>query len=75
VQGVSGCTIVADSSTGADALATALFVLGAEKGLEVIEHENGIGLMITSAGKIILSKEMMKKICHNHFQDYLEVVF
>lgn len=36
-QGLSSVTIIADNATEADALATALSVIGAEKGIELIE--------------------------------------
>lgn len=50
-------TIVADKAIDADALATAVFVLGKEEGLKLIESlENVEGLIITREKEIIKSK-------------------
>ena len=49
-------TILTDKAIDADALATSVFVLGKEKGLELIENlENTEGLIITSEKEIIKS--------------------
>jgi len=49
-------TIIADTAIEADALATSVFVLGPEKGLELIESlENVEGLLITKDREIIKS--------------------
>ncbi|MBW2984656.1 FAD:protein FMN transferase, partial [Candidatus Woesearchaeota archaeon] len=49
-------TIVTDTALDADALATSVFVLGPEKGLELIESlENVEGLLITKDREIIKS--------------------
>ncbi|MBW2984792.1 FAD:protein FMN transferase [Candidatus Woesearchaeota archaeon] len=49
-------TIITDNAIDADALATSVFVLGPEKGLELIESlENVEGLLITSEREIIKS--------------------
>ncbi|MBW2980348.1 FAD:protein FMN transferase [Candidatus Woesearchaeota archaeon] len=53
-------TIIADTALEADALATSVFVLGPEKGLELIESlENVEGLLITSEKEIIKSSGFM----------------
>ncbi|MCM1566822.1 MAG: FAD:protein FMN transferase [Dehalobacter sp. 4CP] len=60
---VSGCTVVTENPIMADALATAAFVLGPEKGLQLIEKNNAWGLIIDTDGKMELSdkmKEMFK---------------
>lgn len=60
---VSGCTVVTENPIMADALATAAFVLGPEKGLQLIEKNNAWGLIIDTDGKMVLSakmKEMFK---------------
>jgi len=62
-QAISGCTVIMDNPAQADALATAAFVLGAEKGLELIESQKGMGLLINSQGQVFLSKEM-KELLH-----------
>lgn len=64
VQGVSGCTVIMAEASQADAFATAVFVLGAEKGLKLIEEKNGSGLIINSEGGLVLSskvKDVLKK--------------
>ncbi len=49
-------TIIAETALKADSLATSVFVLGKEKGLELIENLGGIeGLIITEDGEIIKS--------------------
>lgn len=49
-------TIIADKAVDADALATSVFVLGKEEGLELIESwENVEGLIITSEKEIVKS--------------------
>ncbi len=50
-------TIITDKALDADALSTTVFVLGPEKGLELIESLDGVeGLLITKDRKIIKSK-------------------
>jgi len=58
VQGVSGGTVIMPRAVQADALATAVIVLGAEKGLELIEQLNGLGLIIAADGRLVLSNKM-----------------
>ena len=51
-------TIIADKAVDADAIATAVFVLGPDEGLQLIEKlENVEGLLITPDKKIIKSSE------------------
>jgi len=48
-EGLSSVTIIADNATNADALATAVSVMGYEKGLELIENIPGTeAVLITS---------------------------
>jgi len=48
-EGLSSVTIITDNATGADALATAVSVMGAEKGLALIEKMPGVeAILITS---------------------------
>lgn len=52
-------TIVASDCTTADALSTAVFVLGPNKGMDLIEREDGIeGLIISEGGKVFVSSGM-----------------
>jgi thiamine biosynthesis lipoprotein len=56
-QGLSSVTIIADSATDADALATAVSVMGAEKGLALIEKMPGVeAILITSPPKYEIIK-------------------
>jgi len=51
-EGLSSVTIIAKEATLVDALATAVSVLGAQKGLELIERQKGVeGVLITSGPK------------------------
>jgi thiamine biosynthesis lipoprotein len=51
-EGLSSVTIIAKEATLADALATAVSVLGAQKGLELIERQKEVeGVLITSGPK------------------------
>lgn len=54
--GLASVTIVSEKSVDADALSTACFVLGTEKGLELIESLEGIeALFISDAGEMTAS--------------------
>jgi len=56
-QGLSSVTIITDNATDADALATAVSVMGAEKGLALIEKlPNTEAILITSQPKHELIK-------------------
>ena len=48
VEGIMSATVVADSTTEADALATAVFALGADDGMKLIEGLEGVdGIIVT----------------------------
>ena len=56
-EGLSSVTIIADNATNADALATAVSVMGYEKGLELIENIPGTeAILITSQPEFKLIK-------------------
>jgi thiamine biosynthesis lipoprotein len=56
-EGLSSVTIIADNATNADALATAVSVMGYEKGLELIENISGTeAILITSEPEFKLIK-------------------
>lgn len=56
-------TILAKDAVTADALATAVFVMGPEKGLRLIEAMEGVEALIVSAdGKIIQSQDLKGKV-------------
>lgn len=63
VSGIMSVTIVASDTTGADALATAVFPLGAEGGMKMIEELEGVeGVIVTGKEeddtKVLLSSGM-----------------
>ncbi|VAX33040.1 FAD:protein FMN transferase [hydrothermal vent metagenome] len=56
-KGVVSCTIIAETVMDADALATAVFVLGPEKGMALVDSVEGVeGMMITESGATLFSK-------------------
>jgi thiamine biosynthesis lipoprotein len=56
-RGVISCTIIAETVMDADALATAVFVLGPEKGMALVDSVDGVeGMMITESGTTLFSK-------------------
>lgn len=57
IEGLSSVTIIADNATNADALATAVSVMGSENGLELIEKIPGTeAILITSQPEFKLIK-------------------
>ena len=58
-QGVVSCTVFAPKAELADALATALFVMGKEAGIDLVNQlPNVDALMITDDGEIITSQNI-----------------
>lgn len=58
-QGVISCTVFAPKAELADALSTALFVMGVETGIDFINQLNQIeAIMIDDAGKVYTSKNI-----------------
>ena len=56
-------TILAEDALSADALATAVFVMGPRKGLHLIEAMEGVeGLIISGEGEITTSKGLKDRI-------------
>jgi thiamine biosynthesis lipoprotein len=56
-------TILAEDALSADGLATAVFVLGPQKGLHLIEAMDGVeGLIISSEGEILQSEGLKGKV-------------
>ncbi len=52
-EGISSVTIIANNATDADALATAVSVMGAEKGLKLIESTNDTEAILIPKGKTL----------------------
>ncbi|MBE6851305.1 MAG: FAD:protein FMN transferase [Ruminococcus sp.] len=58
-SGLVSATIIAESSTECDALSTAVYVLGAEKGMALLERMDGVeGILITDNGEFLLTSGM-----------------
>ncbi len=58
-SGLVSTTIIAGSSLECDALSTAVYVLGAEKGMALLEQLQGVeGILITDDGEVLLSSGM-----------------
>jgi len=67
VQGIMSVTIIADTAAEADALATAVFPLGADKGMKLIESLEGVdGIIVTGSEaddmKIMMSSGLENKL-------------
>lgn len=52
-NGVSSVTIVAESSMDADALSTAVFVLGTERGIALVESLDGVEALVITTDKLL----------------------
>ena len=62
-SGLKGTTVIAPDCALADALATAAFVLGPEKGLKLLEEWDEVeGVLITDGGKILTTTGIGKVI-------------
>jgi thiamine biosynthesis lipoprotein len=56
-------TILAKDALSADALATAVFVMGPKRGLQLIKAMEGVeGLIVSADGEIIVSKGLEGKL-------------
>jgi FAD:protein FMN transferase len=61
-RGMISTTILADNVMDADALATAVFVLGPENGIELVDSLDGIEAMLVSdSGAILFSKNFQSQ--------------
>lgn len=67
VNGVASATVLGPSCMEADAIATALMVMGPEKGIRWIESRDGFETMM-----ILREKEQFKEICSSGFKVYLK---
>ena len=62
-RGCQSVTVLAETAAEADALATAVFVLGPERGLKLLEQEEGVeGLIVAADGKISLSSGLKGRV-------------
>lgn len=60
VKGLSSVTIICPDAELADALATSVFVLGKEKGLELVNQLNGIECILVSDDQKLISSEHLQ---------------
>jgi thiamine biosynthesis lipoprotein len=61
-RGMISATIIADNVMDADALATAVFVLGKEKGLQLADSLDGVeAMLVTEPGKILFSQNFQSQ--------------
>lgn len=60
--GLIGTTIVADLSIDADALSTATFVLGLDRGMELVESLRGVDAIFVTEDKKVYVTEGLKKV-------------
>ncbi|WP_010252421.1 FAD:protein FMN transferase [Acetivibrio cellulolyticus] len=61
-SGLIGTTIISDFSIDADALSTATFVLGLEKGMDLIEKLDGVEAVFVTSDKKVYITEGLKDI-------------
>lgn len=62
-EGLSGLTLVHPDPLEADAWNTALFVLGAKRGLEMVERTPGMeAIMVTKSGEVLYSSGMKNRL-------------
>lgn len=61
-SGLVSCTIIDSSSLKADVLSTAVFVLGKDKGLELLEEEGKEGVCISYEGNVAVTADMQTQI-------------
>jgi thiamine biosynthesis lipoprotein len=56
-DGLMSVTVICDDPVQGDGLSTALFVMGAEKGMELVEDLDGVeSIMVTKDGKVLISQ-------------------
>jgi thiamine biosynthesis lipoprotein len=65
VSGLSSVTIICPNAELADALATSVFVLGKEKGLELINKLNGIECILVTDDQKMLTSSNLQLEYHN----------
>jgi thiamine biosynthesis lipoprotein len=62
VSTVQSVTVIAPSGSASDALSTALFVLGPDDGLKIIEEKGGFeALLVTASGEVVYSSGWPQK--------------
>ncbi len=61
-SGLLGVSLVGDNAEELDALATAAFIMGAEKSMELLKHRNIEALFITDDKKVYVTENLREKI-------------
>lgn len=62
-SGARSVSILARTATLADALDTGIFILGPEKGMELIERLDGVeGVIVTSANNVLVSSGLARRL-------------
>ena len=61
-SGLLGVTLVGDNAEELDALATAAFIMGAEKSIELLKHRNIEAIFITDDKKVYVTENLREKI-------------
>lgn len=61
-SGLLGVSLVGDNAEELDALATAAFIMGAEKNMELLKHRNIEALFITDDKKVYVTENLREKI-------------
>ena len=61
-SGLLGVSLVGDNAEEHDALATATFIMGAEKSIELLKHRNIEALFITDDKKVYVTENLREKI-------------
>ena len=66
VSGLRSVTVIDENSTRADALTTALFVMGADKGRAYCE-KNGIAAVFITSDRQVFTTEKVSELCSFSF--------
>jgi len=61
-SGLLGVSLVGDNAEELDALATAAFIMGAEKSIELLKHRNIEAIFITDDKKVYVTENLREKI-------------
>ncbi|CEP66753.1 Thiamine biosynthesis lipoprotein ApbE [Moorella glycerini] len=59
---LASVTVITGDSFKADALATAVYVLGEEKGLALLQKERAAGIIVTRDGRILTTSNLKEKV-------------
>jgi len=61
-RGCQSVTVVADEAMLADALATAAFVLGPERGLALLRQQQVEGILVTAGGEVLVTPGLQQRV-------------